>query len=95
MFSSLFRPKNSHRSSFSRQRPPGRGAQLLGGHGRYVDDASEAGSNDDQEVDVDDEHAGDDEDEGEEERESSEDGADNREVTPLLPIFSAAHLGIH
>jgi len=93
MFSSLFRPKNGHRFSFSRQRHRKNSAQSPDGIGRYVDEPSEARSSDIQEIDMGAEHARDAEDEGAED-ESSEDGADNCDITSLLPIFSAAHLGI-
>ena len=54
------------------------------------DNENASGSEDEEEQDEEDEDE-DDEDEEEEEEEEDEDGAG--EITPLLPIFSAAHLG--
>lgn len=87
MVSSLLRPKNSHarrahRSYFDRSSHP----HYPNRDSHYQDDPGEEDEQDEEEYGL--------EDDGEDlDRASEEDGEPNDEATPLLPIFSAAHLG--
>lgn len=91
MLSSIFRPsrrRGNGRSPFSspspestRRNPPNIRSQLLGGRPNYAITGGETSETEDDEQ----------EEENEEFEEDNEDGL--RDEAPLLPIFSAAHLG--
>lgn len=87
MFSSLFRPKNPRRPIARRRQNPRQDDSLSPtAQDRFMNDN---GSDRGDDVDEEAEQA-----EDEEEEEHSGDEEDYRDTTPLLPIFSAAHLGI-